>query len=135
MRIDITPAVGDDAKTTVMIDGIMQRFPTFKTGTGLSGREWIVVEFLSPPEELAPVDNRKGPLPKPPLGIPPRYIVEEQRVEEIEKAVQRQLDFTNNKGQPRIPQEWITEHSELILGLANRRIKALKNKLPDADGF
>ncbi len=48
-------------------------------------------------------------LPKPPIGLKPKPIHDEQRCEEISKAINRYLDSNNH-----VPIEWIQEYNELI---------------------
>jgi hypothetical protein len=49
------------------------------------------------------------PSEKPPLGLTPRFIVEERRMKEILGAIQRYCD-----AQRLIPSEWVEELSEII---------------------
>ena len=46
----------------------------------------------------------------------PRYILNERRIEDIERAVS---DYIRNRLQ--IPVEWVEEYNELILSLNNER--------------
>jgi len=46
---------------------------------------------------------------KPPLGIPPRFVREYERLNEIIDAVTRYMD-----GERLIPLEWIAEYNELV---------------------
>lgn len=48
------------------------------------------------------------PLKKPPLGLRPRFIWEEERLDEIDAAVKRYLEDGKE-----IPTEWVAEYSEL----------------------
>lgn len=50
--------------------------------------------------------------PKQPLGLRPRHIVELKRVEEIEAAMKRYLEYKKP-----IPIEWIEEYNELTARL------------------
>jgi hypothetical protein len=53
---------------------------------------------------------------KPPLGVKPRYIIEQDRVSELESAF---LRFSKaNKG---IPPEWVLEYMELAPKVVLRR--------------
>lgn len=52
----------------------------------------------------------KPPHPRPPLGITPRYIVDQMRMNEIEAAV---LRFLQAGKVPRA--EWVEEYRELYL--------------------
>lgn len=45
---------------------------------------------------------------KPPLGLVPRYVRTQQRLEEIKDAVSRRMERNLT-----IPQEWIEEYNEL----------------------
>ena len=51
-------------------------------------------------------------VPKQPLGLRPRHIVELKRVEEIEAAMKRYLEYRKP-----IPIEWIEEYNELTARL------------------
>jgi hypothetical protein len=61
------------------------------------------------------MENNK--LTKPPLGLRPRFIVDELRLNEITQAINRRLE-TNNYI---IPIEWVEEYNDLI-----KRIKINK---------
>lgn len=51
--------------------------------------------------------NKK--LKKPPKGLPPKYIVKEERLDQIREAIMRY-----NHAELKIPIEWIQEYNELI---------------------
>jgi len=72
----------------------------------------ILEEGKSPLHHVA---IKKG-LTKPPLGLKPRYIVEEQRLAEINEAVVRYIDANYT-----IPSEWLKEREEIIEYLAKER--------------
>jgi len=55
---------------------------------------------------------------KPPLGLKARFLVEEERLEEIQAAISRYM--TQNK---KIPTEWLDEYNERCLLLQNLRNK------------
>ncbi|NGM81226.1 hypothetical protein G5B47_02235 [Paenibacillus sp. 7124] len=46
---------------------------------------------------------------KPPLGLTPRFIVEERRIDEIKAAVTRYFDAGR-----KVPADWIAEYNELV---------------------
>jgi len=48
-------------------------------------------------------------VPKPPVGLKPKWLHDEQRLDEIKAAISRYTE----KGEP-IPQEWIEEYNSLI---------------------
>ncbi|EJL1640122.1 hypothetical protein NL868_001299 [Shigella flexneri] len=51
----------------------------------------------------------------PPVGIMPKYIVWEKRLDEIDSAIDRYISNYRE-----IPEEWITERNEII-GYLNKR--------------
>jgi hypothetical protein len=60
----------------------------------------------------------KEKLTKPPLGLRPKWLVDELRIEEVKNAMERYIEV--NKP---IPIEWINEYNDLAEGLAERRRK------------
>lgn len=46
---------------------------------------------------------------RPPLGLTPQFIWLEQRLQDIEEAIERRLEVRGF-----IPAEWITEYNELL---------------------
>lgn len=57
---------------------------------------------------------------KPPLGVMPKYIWDEKRIDELREAIQRYL-----KGFYSIPIEWVDEYNKLI-GEQDERNKVIK---------
>lgn len=55
---------------------------------------------------------------KPPLGLTPKYIWEEKRLQEISEAIGRYAAIS-----AQIPQEWLEEYNELAEKIAYRGIK------------
>lgn len=53
------------------------------------------------------------PIKKPPLGLIPQKIRQEQRLQEIGDAIRRYL----KDGDTTIPSEWIAEYNALVVGL------------------
>lgn len=51
-------------------------------------------------------------IPKPPLGLIPRFIIDEERKQEILDAVQRRLDENHQ-----VPIDWMIELNEINLRL------------------
>lgn len=49
-----------------------------------------------------------NPIKKPPLGLTPKYIWDEQRFDEIRKAIERYMDDLYP-----VPLEWIEEYNAL----------------------
>lgn len=47
---------------------------------------------------------------KPPLGLRPRFIVDEQRLDEVKSAIIRYIEHGK-----KLPDEWIQEYNELII--------------------
>ena len=60
-------------------------------------------------DEYNRLRKRETELIKPPLGIKPKFIHDEQRREELKQAINRY--FEANKP---IPMEWIEEYNELV---------------------
>jgi hypothetical protein len=56
------------------------------------------------------------PLPLPPLGLSPKYIRDEQRLDEINQAIGRYMDA----GYP-LPVEWVLERNAIIVAEVERR--------------
>lgn len=54
---------------------------------------------------------------KPPLGLVPKFIRQEQRIEEIKSAIRRYLI-----AEYCIPSEWVSEYNELCESLQSIRI-------------
>lgn len=52
---------------------------------------------------------------KPPIGLKPRFIVEEERLKEVRSAIRRY-----SKKWLRIPNDWIYEYNELITKMIKR---------------
>lgn len=63
-------------------------------------------------EELDLIASKFGCLLKPPIGLVPKYIRQEQRISEIFEAIVRYFE-----ARKRIPDEWIEEYHELIYEL------------------
>lgn len=60
--------------------------------------------------------------PRPPLGLTPRWICEEERLEQVRAAIGRYIDASMN-----VPVEWIEEHNELTARLSSRKMPMLQN--------
>ena len=70
--------------------------------------------------------SSKNPPSRPPLGIAPRWIVDEQRIGEIERAIR---DYTTARLP--IPADWLIELGALLLERVNANIVRLEF-YPDA---
>lgn len=66
-------------------------------------------------KDISPLDI---PLPKPPLGLTPRFIIEEKRIFEIVEAISRYINVEKE-----IPIEWIEEYNELVNKQSNGKCK------------
>lgn len=65
---------------------------------------------------------------KPPLGLRPRWIVVEQRINEIKQALHNYLDTPKYP----IPHEWIEEYNQLVTNTTNmKKVTVDDNWLPD----
>ncbi|MER2057169.1 MAG: hypothetical protein ABTA16_00015 [Niallia sp.] len=53
---------------------------------------------------------------KPPIGLIPKHIISEQRLRDIDSAIERYMEVKRS-----IPIEWIEERNELIKHLNDRR--------------
>ena len=53
--------------------------------------------------------NEYNAYPKPPLGLRPRFVYEQQRIDEIEEAMVRYIGAAKE-----IPVEWLEERNSLI---------------------
>ena len=60
---------------------------------------------------------------KPPLGLRPRFIVLEQRLQEIRAAIERHLkyNYENSYEMFPIPYEWVEEYDEIVNKLNEMR--------------
>ena len=55
---------------------------------------------------------------KPPLGIIPKNLHEEKRLDKLRRAIQRYFD-----AELKLPVEWVMEYNELTDKVYNRRLK------------
>lgn len=60
---------------------------------------------------------------KPPLGLRPRFIVIEQRLQEIREAIERCMKYNKDEAYDMfsIPYEWVEEYDELVSKLNEMR--------------
>lgn len=63
------------------------------------------------------LDSKLSEHIRPPLGLMPKFIWQEHRLEAIKEAIERHLD----DGTHVIPNEWITEYNQLISDLESRK--------------
>ncbi len=69
--------------------------------------ENMIKAFSVSSDEIAKIN--KSELPKPPLGLRPKFIVTESRIQEIKEAIERYIAVNYA-----IPAEWIEEYNELV---------------------
>ena len=60
---------------------------------------------------------------KPPLGLRPRFIVLEQRLQEIREAIERCMKYNQDEAYDMfpIPYEWVEEYDEIVSKLNEMR--------------
>jgi hypothetical protein len=60
---------------------------------------------------------------KPPLGLRPRFIVLEDRLQEIRQAIERYMQYNKDEAYEKfpIPHEWIEEYDEIVEKLNEMR--------------
>lgn len=63
-------------------------------------------------DKIVTTNGALGGVIKPPIGLTPKYIRDEQRMEEIREAVVRY-----GESGMEIPIEWIEEYESLLLGV------------------
>lgn len=97
------------------IDGTRLSGEECKTLGGTYIRTKLDYDTNYPPPQAVVKLSKKASLGKPPLGIMPDYLWKEDRVKELEKAIQRRFSSFHE-----IPPEWLTERNELVKQLAER---------------
>lgn len=67
---------------------------------------------------MSEIKEEESRLIRPPIGIPPRHIIDAKRLQEIDNAIVR---YVNHSEHIKIPIEWIEERNEIINRLERRK--------------
>ena len=80
-------------------------------------------DYIQSPYETDNQPEQPEPTQKPPLGLIPRWLIDEQRKADIDAAIDRY-----KAAGVAIPREWISEYREILHRLLRKEMRDIRKK-------